>query len=130
MLYISGLNFSPESAPTIAQSAEGIYDGASLSLKSQTTLSIYFKSNDELTLTCDNHTFDTDRDGKYYVIRIRNIAVYDLDKPITVKVNGEDAVTYSPLNYCCKAQSSSDQKLVNTMKALYNYWLAADAYFD
>ena len=69
-------------------------------------------------------------DGINYAIRIRNIAVYDLDKPIIVKVNGEDAVTYSPLNYCCKAQSSSDPKLVNTMKALYNYWLAADAYFD
>lgn len=124
----------PESAPTIAQSAEGIYDGASLSLKSQTTLSIYFKSSSPLELSIDDKTKGVDyeviNDGINYAIRIRNIAVYDLDKPITVKVNGEDAVTYSPLNYCCKAQSSSDPKLVNTMKALYNYWLAADAYFD
>ena len=124
----------PESAPTIAQSAEGIYDGASLSLKSQTTLSIYFKSGSPLELSIDDKTegvdYDVINDGINYAIRIRNIAVYDLDKPITVKVNGEDAVTYSPLNYCCKAQSSSDPKLVNTMKALYNYWLAADAYFD
>lgn len=124
----------PESAPTIAQSAEGVYDGASLSLKSQTTLSIYFKSSSPLELSIDDKTEGVDyevvNDGINYAIRIRNIAVYDLDKPITVKVNGEDAVTYSPLNYCCKAQSSSDPKLVNTMKALYNYWLAADAYFD
>ena len=121
----------PESAPTIAQSAEGIYDGASLSLKSQTTLSIYFKSGSPLELSIDDKTVDYEvvNDGINYAIRIRNIAVYDLDKPITVKVNGEDAVTYSPLNYCCKAQSSSDPKLVNTMKALYNYWVAADAYF-
>ena len=49
---------------------------------------------------------------------------------IQVKVNGQDAVKYSPLTYCYKAQqTSSNTKLVNTVKALYNYWLAAKTYF-
>ena len=105
------------------------FTGAILSLKSQTTLSLYFESNQEIELTCPGYTTKTAHSGREYVIRIRNIAVYDLDKPITIKVNGEDAVTYSPLTYCYKAQTSSDAKLVNTVKALYNYHLAAHEYF-
>ena len=110
------------------------FDGATLSLKSQTTLSLYFKSDDPITLSIDGKTEGVDYElksaGNEYVIRIRNIAIKDLNKNITVKVNGQDAVTYSPLTYCYKAQNSSDTKLANTVKALYLYWQAADEYFD
>ncbi len=124
----------PEYTFTVAPFAESIFDGATLSLKSQTTLSLCFKSNETITLSIDEKTegkdYFTAYSGSEYVIRIRNIAVYDLDKPITVKVNGEDAVTYSPLTYCYKAQTSSDAKLVNTVKALYLYWVEASQYFN
>ena len=39
--------------------AEDIYDGMSISLKSQTTLSLFFKSENELTLTCDKPQYKT-----------------------------------------------------------------------
>ena len=48
---------------------------------------------------------------------------------VTVKVNGEEAVTYSPLTYCYRAQNSTDEKLANAVKALYKYYLAAKSYF-
>ena len=105
------------------------FTGATLSLKSQTTLSLYFESNQEIELTCPGYTTKTAHSGREYVIRIRDIAAMDLNKEFTVKVNGADAVTYSPLTYCYKAQTSSDAKLVNTVKALYNYHLAAKDYF-
>ena len=109
--------------------SEDMFDGASLSLKSQTTLSLFFKSESEMTLTCAGKEVVTDRSGNEYVIRIRNIPAYELDRPITVTVNGTGTVAYSPLTYCYKAQTSGDAKLVNTVKALYNYYLAAHEYF-
>ena len=109
--------------------SEDMFDGASLSLKSQTTLSLFFKSESGITLTCAGKEVVTDRSGNEYVIRIRNIPAYELDRPITVTVNGTGTVAYSPLTYCYKAQTSGDAKLVNTVKALYNYYLAAHEYF-
>ena len=107
------------------------FTGASLSLKSETTLSLFFESEQELTLTCEGHTAVTANSGNEYVIRIRDFAAADLHQPITVKVNGADAVTYSPLTYCYKVQqASSNAKLVNTVKALYLYWDAAYHYFN
>ena len=123
----------PEYTSAIASFAGSIFNGASLSLKSKTTLSLFFRSGSDLTISMQGKTegvdYELQHDGNDYVIRIRNIPVFDLDKPITVQVNGEDAVSYSPLTYCFKAQDSSNVKLANTVKALYNYWLAAKSYF-
>ncbi len=83
-----------------------------------------------IELTCPGYTTKTAHSGREYVIRIRNIAAMDLNKEFTVKVNGEDAVTYRPLTYCYKAQTSGDAKLVNTVKALYLYWVEASQYFN
>lgn len=107
------------------------FTGATLSLKSQTTLSLYFESNQEIELTCPGYTTKTAHSDREYVIRIRDIAAMDLNKEFTVKVNGADAVTYSPLTYCYKAQqTSTNSKLVNTVKALYNYHREATDYFE
>ena len=119
----------PDYPEQVDAGAEDIYDGMSISLKSQTTLSLFFKSEDELTLTCDNPQYETAHDGKNYVIRIRNIAAADLDKQINVVVNGRPAVAASPLTYCYKVQNSPDEKLANVAKALYKYWEAASQYF-
>jgi hypothetical protein len=107
------------------------FEGATLSLKSQTTLSLYFNSDTMPTLTADTGvTYETDKTSENeYVIRIRGIAAYDLNKLFTVYVNGTKAVEYSPLTYCYKAQNNSNTKLVNTVKALYQYWHQADLYF-
>ena len=105
------------------------FDGASLSLRSETTLSLYFKSKQELTLTCEGKTIETESANGEHVIRIRNIAADELNDSFTVKVNGTGTVTYSPLTYCYRAQSSANAKLVNVAKAVYNYWVAADRFF-
>ena len=119
----------PEYHEWVHADADNIYDGMSISLKSQTTLSLFFKSENELTLTCDKPEYETAHDGNNYVIRIRNIAAADLDKQINVVVNGRPAVAASPLTYCYKVQNSPDEKLANVAKALYRYWEAASQYF-
>ena len=110
------------------------FEGATLSLRSRTSLSLYFKKDtgvSDVVLTMDGYAdYDTESSGDEYIIRIRNIAAAELKKSFTVKVNGTGSVTYSPLTYCRKAQqTSSNSKLVNTVKALYGYWLAADKFF-
>ena len=113
------------------------FEAATLSLKSKTTLSLYFikdAEGPEVVLTMEGKTegkdYELDQSGNEYVIRIRDIAAAELGDNFTVKVNGTGSVTYSPLTYCWLAQhSSSNQKLVNTVKALYDYYVAAKAYF-
>ena len=112
------------------------FEGATLSLRSKTTLSLYFTTaggTGDVQLTMDNKTENVDYEvlhsGNEYVIRIRNIPAAELADNFTVKVNGTGSVTYSPLTYCYKAQTSENSKLANTVKALYNYWDAAYKYF-
>ena len=82
-----------------------------------------------LRLTAQASTQTDKTDTNEYVIRIRGIAAYDLEKQFTVYVNGTKAVDYSPLRYCYMAQNSDDAKLSNTVKALYLYWFEAEKYF-
>ena len=128
-LYALDVTIPDHYSEQVDADAEDIYDGMSISLKSQTTLSLFFKSENELTLTCDKPQYKTAQDGNNYVIRIRNIAAADLDKQINVVVNGRPAVAASPLTYCYKVQNSPDEKLANVAKALYQYWDAASRYF-
>ena len=134
-------NQIPEDEYTYSYTGIGdsVFDGATLSLKSQTTLSLYFTSSKELTLSMSGKTEGVDYDlqnvDNEYVIRIRNIAVKDLDEPIEVNVSYEGnggTVTYSPLRYCYLAANgeNSSNKLKNAVNALYNYYLAAKAYFS
>ena len=127
----------PEKNFVVNSLPEGVtFEGTTLSLKSQTSLSLYFVSEQELTLSMDGKTEGEDYEvaykGNEYVIRIRNIAAKELNDNFTVTVtsNGQSrTVSYSPMTYCYKAQSSTNAKLVNTVKALYNYYLAAHEYF-
>lgn len=115
------------------------FEGATLSLKSETTLSLYFKSDTTLTFSCGDYTVETAASGGYQIARIRGIKAKHIGNTFTLTVNG-GTVTYSPLNYCNsvlpdstaspdEAQNQQDEKLQNVVKALYQYWQAADAYF-
>lgn len=129
----------PERVYTVTGMPSGVnFDGATLSLKSQTTLSLYFvkeSSAGAVELTMDGKTEGVDyqvySSGNKYVIRIPNIAANELNNSFTVKVNGTGSVTYSPMTYCYKAVSddNTSNKLKNTVKALYLYWNEADNYF-
>ena len=107
------------------------FEGATLSLKSETTLSLYFKSSDPLAFACDGYDVETATSGDYQIARIRGIKAKHIGDTFTLKVNGTDAVTYSPLNYCKNVIQDNTQNanLKNVAKALYLYWQAANSYF-
>ncbi len=111
---------------------EGVtFEGATLSLKSETTLSLYFKSSDTFDFSCDGYTVEKATSGVYQIARIRGIKAKHIGDTFTLNVNG-GTVTYSPLNYCKNVldDDTTDEKLQNVVKALYAYWQAADRYFE
>ncbi len=111
---------------------EGItFSGATLTLNSDTTLSLFFESTDQLTFTCEGRTVETKRYDDYQVARIRNISAEEIRNDFTLYVQSGGStysVTYSPLNYIMNAVNSSDKKLSDTAKALYFYSMEAVEY--
>ena len=110
------------------------FEGASLSLKSETTLSLYFKSSKALAFSVGGKTVETTAGGGYYVARIRGIPAKELQNSFTLNLTAGTAggsVTYSPMNYCYKVLNGSteSESLINAVKALYLYSQAAERYF-
>ena len=113
------------------------FEGATLSLKSETTLSLYFKSSKTLRFRCTGRTVEkvTTKDG-YQIARIRGINAKELDQAFRVDVDDEAGkscgyVTYSPMTYCYFALDggTDNTKLQKVCKALYLYSEEAKAYF-
>ena len=105
---------------------EGVkYVGATLSLKSETSVSLYFTSETALTFLAGDKTVET--------VCIRGIAARELHDSFTLNITAggaQGSVVYSPMTYCRNALSSSDANLVNTVKALYLYWAEANKFFN
>ncbi|MCR4644358.1 MAG: hypothetical protein K5695_02980 [Oscillospiraceae bacterium] len=107
------------------------FEGATLSLKPETTLSLYFKGLPEDTeFTCDGKNVDTAKNGEYVIARIRGIKANELENDFTVKFTG-GSVTYNAMTYCRNVLNggSDDENLQNVCKALYLYAEAANTYF-
>ena len=107
------------------------YEGATLSLKTETTLSLYFKSSDTLRFSCGDYKVETVKSNDYQIARIRGIKAKHIGDVFTLNVSGT-TVTYSPLNYCKEmiADSETDGNLKNALKAFYLYYTEADRYFS
>ncbi|MBR1383780.1 MAG: hypothetical protein IJ555_08225, partial [Ruminococcus sp.] len=109
-----------------------IFAGASLSLKSETTLSLYFKNtsgNDVVFKLGDDVITPVENSG-YLQIDIVGIKAKQLGNDFTISVGDSGTVTYSPMNYCKTVlEGNYSEKLQNVVKALYLYSQAADSYF-
>ena len=110
---------------------EGVtFEGATLSLKSETTLSLYFKGLPEDTeFTCDGRTVETAKNGEYVVARIRGINASELENDFTVTF-ADGSVTYNVMTYFYNVLNDDtvDDNLKNVCRALYNYAQAAINY--
>ncbi len=110
------------------------FEGATLSLKSETTLSLYFTGlTADTKFTCDGKTVETAKNGSYVVARIRGIKAEELENSFTVtfkKGNEDGSVTYSPMTYCYNVlkNETTDEKLKNVCRALYLYGKEAVLY--
>ena len=121
---------------TSANLPEGVtFEGATLSLKSETSLSLYFKSGTALTFSCDGKTVEAASSGGYQIARIRNIPANELKDSFTLSLTAggaDGSVVYSPMNYCGSILrgGTDNEALVSVIKALVLYAQAADTYFS
>ena len=111
---------------------EATFVGATLSLRSETTLSLYFKSSDELTFS--GLDVEKETSGDYQIASIRGIKAAQLGDILMLTITGSNyqySIRYSPMYYCKNvlADDTQDEKLRNVVKALYLYWKAAESYF-
>ena len=124
---------------------EGVtFEGVTLSLKSETTLSLYFKSENEMTFVgCHNfetssyYDADVERTGDYWVFRIRGISAAELDDMIALDfgvpaIDNGGSVEYCPLTYCYNVLNRNEgtPQLQKVCKTLFLYNQAANDYFD
>ena len=125
---------APASSSVLDQIPGVTYEGATLSLNSETTLSLYFTSSEQLTFSCDHgNRLEIAKVKGYQVLRIRGISASDLDEVFEVKVfcgGKEGMVRYSVLNYIANSVSKEreDNTLPNLLKAMYLYYKEAEAY--
>ena len=119
---------------------EGVtYNGSTLTFASETTLTLYFTSEETLTFSCKDPSVEIEAGtcGKYQVINIKNISAKKLSADYTITVSTENAtgsITYSPMNYCYEIldtyTGANADKMKDVVRALYLYAEAADAYFN
>ena len=104
--------------------------GVSISLKSKTSMSFYFRSDEDLTFDCDGYTVLKDTSGDYQVARIIGIHAKDIGRSFTLTVGSHGSYTYSPLNYCkIIVTGTYSDDLKNVINAFYRYYEAASSYY-
>ncbi len=110
------------------------FEYVTLSLKSETTLSLYFKSEAKLSFSCAGMKVErsTTSDG-YQVARIRNINASDLGKDFEITITAGDesgTVTYSPMTYCYNVLDRGSDKpaLIDICRSLYLFKQAVASY--
>ena len=120
-------------APVSSDLPEGVtFEGASLSLESETRLSLYFKniSGNDVTFKLGDKSIEPVENSGYLQINITGIKADQLSQDFTITVGDSGSVTYSPMNYCKTVlEGNYSNSLKNTVKALYKYSQAADSYF-
>ena len=111
------------------------YVGSTLTIQSETTLSLYFDTNKKLKFSADGYKVEkkiVKVDGvRCQVARIRGIKSEDLGNDIVLNIeyaDGSCTVTNSPMAYCYIGSTDSEANLPELCKAMYNYWKAAAAY--
>ncbi len=121
---------SVDTTNMVSGSTEGItFYGASLVFRSQVAVRFYFNVEGDI----NDYSFSTGnapvyKDGMYY-IEVPGINPQDYDVSVALTVNDSLTINYSPLAYISRMYSgSSNANLTALVAAMYEYYLAAEAY--
>ena len=123
----------PEATDTelnVTGSVAGLrFYGASLVFDSKTSVRFYFTGDvTGCTFESDGISYTTtEKNGMWYV-EIADINPHELDRAITLTVNGTLSVTYSPMIYMVRMSKNGSESLKVLLQAMYNYHLAAVEY--
>jgi len=112
--------------------------GASLILKSETTLRFFFIVKDgteNFTISYNGTPLEIKSSSGLHYVDVEDISAQNLDVTYSVTVNDgvqEGAIPYSPLTYCqsVRSKDTTAEALANLCGALYLYNSAANNFFD
>lgn len=117
--------------PLITGKAKGVtHYGATLSLKSETTIKHYFVVEDEENIPefyVNGVAVKPVKVDNLYMVRIDGIAAHNLDNEYIVTVDGL-RVKYNAFSYGYFALNGTNENLKDVIKALYAYNQAAESY--
>lgn len=121
---------------SVSGSSDGVsFYGASMLAVNKTMVRFYFdisRDIEQYSFVCNGKTLNpVAKDGKYYVM-VEGMSPADLNMDVSVIVNGELTVTYSPLAYMQRMyhKAGSSENLKDFVKAMYTYYLAAEEYIS
>ena len=118
----------------ISGNAEGIrFYGATLLFKSKTTVRFYFTTQNAIgnySFTANGEPLTAAEKGGMYYVDVADIDPQELNKAVTVTVDGTLDISYSPMNYMVRMSQKGSNNLKALLKAMYNYHLAAKAYAE
>ena len=122
--------FDQDALATALANTGVTYRGATLTLESTTTLSLYFIA-DNAQLLPGATPVETSDGETYYRLAVTDIAAKDLDNQFQFNVRGCE-FAYGPFNYVKTVlqRDTTSVKLKNLVTALYWYNDAANTYFD
>ena len=125
--------------PAEQGTAHAPFYGATLMLKTETAMRLYFQPDDTvagLTASMNGTALTATPNAGMLFVSVDNISAKDLDETYTVTINDgtETAeVSYNPMTYCYNVLKSPEgaveESMRNTVRALYLYNQAANAYF-
>jgi len=134
---VTGVEASTFESKQIEKSSGFAVEGLSVSLflDSETALRVYY-TGDKINGITAKHgdktialTPGTSRDMNY--VEIKNISAYNLGDDYVITFGDKGTLKVSPYSYCYLVMNNStDVKLQNTVKALYEYCVAAKNFFD
>ena len=115
----------------ISGKVEGISAyGAALVLRNKIAVRYYFSVTGNVanyTFTANGKPYEPFTSGGYTCIEVADINPQDLENTITVTVNDTLSFSYSPMTYIVRMSQKGTENARPLMKALYNYYLAAEA---
>ena len=134
----AGLDEASQSVPETVNKAsfsgavEGIsYNGATLLFQDKITVRFYFTVTGDISaysFTVNGETRTPAKKGNAYYVEFADINPQDLDEIFRVQVDEKLTIVYSPMNYIVNMGQKGTQTMQLLVQALYDYYLAAEAY--
>ena len=129
---------SAETEHTVMDDVESAdLDAVSLLYHDRVAVRFYFRteySADAYKFVVNGKAYEPVTDGEYCIVEIPGITPEKLSEQIYVSVEDVDGnvltVNYSPMNYIVRMNSKGSDNLKVLLKALYNYHLAAKAFYS
>ena len=127
---VSSTDLSEYKANLTGEAENVVMHGATLVLESKTVIHVYFTATGDPICTVNGETVEAEAvegEANLYVLKVQVVA-RDLDKMNEITVGGY-SLDFGAFSYIEASVDTANPALYNVLQALYDYCVAANAYF-